>query len=661
MRRPSPLFATLLVIAAACGSDPAPPPSQGGDVSDAVAHDDASPATDTAEDGAEVVTTDSGGDVAPSPTPLGLPMGVDGVTWVGVASIDITPEVLETFSDLDGDAEFDGCIDDPKAEKPGCAEPFDDVNGNGRFDAVWIGGFGPKRAAAGVHDPLSVRTMVVVRNGEYLVLTGLDLVGLLQFRIDEAAAVLAAEDGMDPDRFIASTSHVHQGPDTIGIWGLVDLDNGQLEPGFDPAYQARVVQAMVASVRAAAAAVRPAEVVMGMRDLAEVSPWFNGAHFGGTNPKARVHGLTHDGRDPVVASTRVFAMHARDPETHEGIATLLNYSGHPEVWGSSNRLISADWVGVAREQLEDALGGTAVFVPECLGGMQSMLGAPTPLVDEDGQWVMTTDAGGEPEPTWAPSDTWEITFSAGVHVADAALSALAGAEPVTLEPFEVRVAPMRVHVDNMAWGFVALSGLIDGEVEQLIQDPEACPGHDPTDPFDLGCLDTRTWRLRLGPLSVMTAPGELLPEVFHGLPTDDPRWQAESADPTQRGTTEGRDSVYFPQHPPECDAVDYEACRLELAVGDCDCLRMHDVPYHHAPDPASTPPLVQLLPDTPYRLVIGNAGDYLSYIIPENDFNLKVSLLSGPDRDHYEETVSASSTLATQLQKAQAALGDESP
>ena len=69
---------------------------------------------------------------------LGMPLLMDDVTYAGVAVIDMTPTIVETFTDLNGDNSFDGCLDDPTASRTGCNEPFDDVNGNGIFEPVWI-------------------------------------------------------------------------------------------------------------------------------------------------------------------------------------------------------------------------------------------------------------------------------------------------------------------------------------------------------------------------------------------------------------------------------------------------------------------------------------------------------------------------------------------
>ena len=69
------------------------------------------------------------------------------------------------------------------------------------------------------------------------------------------------------------------------------------------------------------------------------------------------------------------------------VFTLTNWSGHPEVAGDANNVISSDWVGVTREILESTYGGTAIHLPECLGGMQSALSGDVPLVEADGTHV----------------------------------------------------------------------------------------------------------------------------------------------------------------------------------------------------------------------------------------------------------------------------------
>lgn len=576
---------------------------------------------------------DEPGDVA---GPLGIPVAKDGVIYAGAATIDLTPDVVETWTDTNGNGDFDGCLGDPAGAGAGCDEPFDDVNGNGTFDPVWIGGFGPLRPASGVHDPIEANALVLAYDGGYVAMVGLDLVGLSQVRIRAAADALA-EEGFDPERLLAASTHNHQGPDTMGLWG--DPYTGVT--GKNEAYQQRVTAAIAQAVRDAAADMVPVDLRVGRVAMRDVDPeLYNGPVFGGINPTAKMHGMVHDIRDPVVVSDQLLVMQASGAEGT--VFTWTNWSGHPEVWGSQN-LISSDWAGVTRDVLEARYGGVAVHMPESLGGMQSALGGDVPLVDESGNRVLSGS-----DPVWAEHDSWDFVRSHGWHIADAATLALDAGEAIAALPMKVDTEPVIFPVENVVYQLFAPSDLFDLGLEDAIFDLERCP--EVADTGGLGCLQTWVWRVELGPIGLIGVPGELLPELAWGFP-DHVAWPEEQLDPTTRGAG----STFFPQHDHDCDALDYEADCTEVdgSVGDCDCLAVHAWSYELSPSAAQRPMLEPL--DTEYKAVLGMLGDYLSYIIPEPDFNHGVSLFTD-DGDHYEDTVSPSSVFATRIQEAQARL-----
>lgn len=598
----------------------------------------------------------------PGEGPLGIPLVKDGVTYAGAAAIDLTPIITETWTDVDGDHSFGGCHDDPT-----CAEPFDDADGDGQFDAVWIGGFGPLRPANAVHDPVWARAMVLARDGEYLAIVALDLVGLGHPRIWQARDALVA-DGFAPERLIVSSSHDHQGPDTMGLWGnpLIGV------PGFDPDYQQRVAEAIEQAVRDAASEMVPVDLVAGSIAMRDVSPWLNGPMFGGKNPDVRFHGMIHDGRDPVVVSDQLLVLRADGPSGT--VFTLTNWSGHPEVRGSDNNEISSDWVGVTREVLEAELGGIALHVPESLGGMQSALHGSLPLVREDGTEVFQVctaasvadpkdedcfgeiegsprvDSDGDTVPEWAAPDSWDFVRSHGWQIARAALSALSSGSVIEEPSLRVAREPMLLPVSNAAYNLLGPTGIFDIGYEGAITDLARCPEAASEDV--LGCFETAVFRAEIGrSIGWLSVPGELLPELSWGLPEEDPLWGPESEDPAQRGPA----ARYFPQHDADClTAIDsYEDCRDSLSVGDCDCLSVHAWPYRLSEDPGHRP-LLELL-DTEHRAIIGMTDSYFSYIIPEPDFNRAVSLFTD-DGDHYEDTVSASTIFGDRVLEAHARL-----
>ena len=576
----------------------------------------------------------------PAPAPLDMTLLADGVTYAGVAVVDVTPVVIETFTDLNGSHDFDGCLDDPTAARDECDEPFDDVDGDGWFDAVFIGGFGPMRPAQDVHDPLSVRAVVLSHDEQYVVFVAMDFVGLGSPRIHEARDRLAA-DGFDPTRLIAAASHNHQGPDTMGLWGNpMNLDDPV--SGLDLAYQERVTDAIERSVREAAASMEAVELVVGTTRMRDRSPWFSGSRFGGKNPVPKMHGMIYDGRDPVVVSDQLLVLQGRT-SVGAAVFTFTNWSGHPETRGSNNNSISSDWVGVTRDILEAEYGGVALHMPESLGGMQSALGGDLPLVSDDGVHQFDgVDDDGDDIPVWAERDSWEFVTSHGWHIAEAAIAVLEAGEVIVPSPISVDVEELLVPIDNIAYQILGPKDLFDLGLEDGITDPALCPraGEGP-----LGCLPTNTFQVRLGPVGFVGVPGELLPELGWGFP-DDEAWLAEVDDPTARGDG----ATYFPQHDSDCNELSYSDCRTRLSYGSCDCLSVHAWPYQLS-DNGLAPPLLNHL-DTEYRAVLGMTDNYLSYIIPRPDFNRAVSLLLDNDGDHYEDTVSPSWDFAMEIQLA---------
>ncbi|MDP7114860.1 MAG: hypothetical protein QGH45_23000, partial [Myxococcota bacterium] len=307
-------------------------------------------------------------------------------------------------------------------------------------------------------------------------------------------------------------------------------------------------------------------------------------------------------------------------------------------------------------------------MPECLGGMQSAGGGDLPLVDEDGVHVFQTcdeaavadpdddgcfgkqvgdtrtDGDGDPVPEWPDNETWEFTRSHGWHIAEAAMAALAAGEVVQATPLRVESEPLYVPITNVGFQMLGGMGIFDLTFDDAVYDPELCPE---ASEVEMGCLELRTFRVQLGPIGLVTAPGELFPEIAWGLPADDSRWLDEVDDPAARGP----DSAYFPQHDADCNEVEWSDCNDTTEFGDCDCLAIHAWPYTLNPDPA-VPPLLDSL-DTDYRAVLGMLDTYAGYIVPQPDFNTHVSLLT-EDGDHYEDTVSMSYLFGTKLQEGQA-------
>lgn len=579
------------------------------------------------------------------PPPLGMKLERGDQVYAGAAAIDLTPEILETFTDLDGNHDFNGCLDRPDGtDCPDGNEPFQDVDGDGWFDATFIGGYGPMRPANGVHDAVWARAVVISQDEQYVAFVGLDLVGLGWPRIHEARDALAA-DGFDGSRLVVSSTHNHQGPDTMGLWGN-PYDFAHPISGTNPEFQQRVADSIEQAVRDAAGSMVAVDLTVGAVNMRDRGPWFSGPAFGGKNPDAHMHGMIHDGRDPVVVSDQVLVVQGVSPDSGT-VFTFTNWSGHPEVRGSGNNDISSDWVGAMRDVLEAEYGGIALHMPESLGGMQSALNGDIPRVTASGEHVLSgeVDADGDDVPVWAERDSWDFVTSHGWHLAEAAMDALADGETMKAAPIRVEVEPIYVPIENVAYNLLGPSGIFDLGFDQLVTDPALCPELGVS--TESGCIPTQTSRVQLGPIQWLAVPGELLPELAWGFPDDDPLWGEQVGTLSSRGDG----ARYFPQHPRACDDVDYADCVPTDAVGDCDCLRMHASPYALSFDAAQQPMFAAV--DSPYKAAFSMADNYMSYIVPEPDFNRHVSLLTD-DGDHYEDTVSPAHNFGTKVLEGQA-------
>ncbi|MBM4367698.1 MAG: neutral/alkaline non-lysosomal ceramidase N-terminal domain-containing protein [Deltaproteobacteria bacterium] len=555
---------------------------------------------------------------------FGLPLVNDGQLYAGVARVDITPSITETFDDLDGDYYFDGCPTDPTASRSSCLEPFDDANGNGRFDAVWMGGWGGGgRAARGVHDAIYATALVLALDGEYLALVSLDAVGLLEYRTTRMRQRLD-EAGFAADRVVVANTHTHQGPDTVGLWGNLD----ELITGLDPEYQASLEDAVHDAVYAAATTAVPVAPTQGAVNLVNLDPAYSGAPFGGTNPDDRMLGLVRDGRDPILVDDQVLTL-ALDGANGR-LATVVSYSAHPEVVGYENDLIGADYVGVTRALIEDDAGGTAMFLPSAVGGMQSAHGGTLPAVDEAGAPVYD-DAG---ERVFITGDGYEYARVAGTLVAQAALAA-----PVDDTPWDtlsVRSTAVMLPLTNLGFQVALRTDVLDQPWDSLVTSNE-CPGMG-TDPEVIACVSTGVWHLQLGPISLGTVPGELLPELFYGVP----------AEPGMESAAARSTDPRFPHHPAACDDADWSTCREQETDGDCACEDMHAAPYVLSYDEAM-PALADTLPG-PYRAVIGLANGYIGYAIPEPDYSSIANAITGIEGNHSEEWYSGGSRMAPAIQ-----------
>ena len=108
---------------------------------------------------------------------------IPGQIQTGFAALPITPEILDTWNDVNNDSKY--------RKKDG--DTYNDNNNNGKFDAYWIAGFDQQRAANGVHDDVWARVIVFDDGKTRLALVSLDAIGLRHDDIVEVREKIPAD------------------------------------------------------------------------------------------------------------------------------------------------------------------------------------------------------------------------------------------------------------------------------------------------------------------------------------------------------------------------------------------------------------------------------------------------------------------------------------
>ncbi len=169
---------------------------------------------------------------------------------------------------------------------------------------------------------------VAVKNGPY---------GLLDMRKEVERRTGGA---LPAENVVIQSNHSHSGPDPLGVWG-----------GVPEEYLAYVTERTVDAIVAAYQSMVPATLYYGTADGRDLLS----------------NQFDYDEANKVVDSD-VRVLQARDGK--KPLFTLLNFSAHSTVLGSSNTKASGDWTQAANPLLEQRFGGRAVTVVATLGRTQ---------------------------------------------------------------------------------------------------------------------------------------------------------------------------------------------------------------------------------------------------------------------------------------------------
>jgi len=296
-----------------------------------------------------------------------------GKLEVGVAKRDITPDLsqYDTFNDNDNNNEYE-----PVAEqqsfverlgarfgllKPG-PDTYVDKNGNGKFDAVWMAGFGSNRPAKGVHDPIWARAIAFRNNGVTIVMVTIDSIGIFHDKFIDIRKRI--DPSLKIDHVIFSSQHNHETPDTMGIWsGPIPIPSN-----FDNKRMEWIKRACKEAIEEAVRSLEPADMYI---TQAELIP----------------EGFVDDSRKPEVIDTKLCCARFTKAGADDTIATMVSWGNHPETLGGSNPFITADFSGYWRDGVENGVpepngvkgfGGMCLYFQGMVGGLMTQLHTTVP-------------------------------------------------------------------------------------------------------------------------------------------------------------------------------------------------------------------------------------------------------------------------------------------
>lgn len=329
---------------------------------------------------------------------------------------------------------------------------------------VYMAGFGTNRVATKVHDPIVARAVVLSDGTKKIALVCVDVVGLFLPAVERVREKVKGF-----DHVMVSSTHNHEGPDTLGLWGKTNFSSG-----VDPEYMTLLVDGCAKAITAAEKKLTAATASLGTVAGPE---------------------LVRDSRQPEVKHDEMVTIMFNGPDAPLGL--LVQWNVHPELLDDKNTEVSADHVGYTVRHLQAKYKCPVAYFSGTVGGLMTNLGLP--LKDDKG--------------TELKDGTFEKTEKYGTEVGKLAEKAVAAGKPVTLVPFTVRTRQLLVPVDNNLYKLAWAAGVLSRTMYVWDGTPtpkEFVAAKDPGKPVG---VKTELGYLTLGDLDVACIPGEIYPEL----------------------------------------------------------------------------------------------------------------------------------------------------
>jgi hypothetical protein len=396
--------------------------------------------------------------------------------------------------------------------------------GNGSGDASWV------------HDDIRATAIALDNNGERAIVVTVDV--YMIFSVDGDEIARRAKEQLPEDwqevPVLINATHNHHGPDTAF--------------SINDDWYSHMADVVAAVVVAAVADLQPATATA-----------ISGEHRFGMN----------DGRDPIVFDPRLNVLDLKNAENGSAIATVVQWSSHPEVtlgwdppevpnlaaicvekgWDADScsadgRYFTADYPGVLRENLQAAGFGDILYLNGPLGNQIGPGGSDIWDVTQTHPIGNGWNAPANAQPVAGCEDlrcrNFARTEAIGAQLSQAVMDLVASADVITVEKVSLTAQSFYTNLTNIGFRLLIADGDLAWQDPALYVCEVDKPKTDETCVSDNGAVETdpvltpltdseirvgnvfktRISFLDLGSVGFIFMPGEVPPELVVGLPTD---------------------------------------------------------------------------------------------------------------------------------------------
>jgi len=208
----------------------------------------------------------------------------------------------------------------------------------------FIAGDARNRRFTSVHEDIYAKAVVVSDGETAVALVTIDCIGVMFPTVEAIRARVMAQtpdSQLAPQRILICSTHNHNGPDVVGLWGP-----DMMTSGTDPEYMARLEKTCADVIVSAAEHLTPVSGRWGAVEHGE--EW--------------VRNICEPGELDSLAT--ILQLLDADGRT---IATITNFACHPTILDGVHDVVAADWVGGLYRGLADALPGEHLFFNGAIG------------------------------------------------------------------------------------------------------------------------------------------------------------------------------------------------------------------------------------------------------------------------------------------------------